>query len=226
MCGATGQQEQIASSQQGFMSQLQGAFGQNFGEQSDILKNLTSSLTPIAEAGPGQQGYTPTESAALNTEAIDSVGENYAHAAQAEGNRAAAAGGGNEFTPSGAQTAEQGRIATAASQQLSGEQQANTVNNYNTGRSNYYSAIQGLGGVASGLNPEGLAGGANTAGGEAATDANNVAQANAAPLQMAAGLIGGLGSAALGGDLFSGGGGGGSQSGGPGNNGGGAGGYS
>ena len=82
-CGATGGQREIASSQQSFMNQLDSDFAANFGAQSDIYKNLTQSLTPILQAGPNQQGFSPEELAAMNTSAINTTGAAYRNAAQA-----------------------------------------------------------------------------------------------------------------------------------------------
>lgn len=197
MCGATTAQKQIAGSQQGFMSQLDAAFGQNFGKQSDLYQNLTRSLTPTLNAGPNQQGFSAEENAALNTNAINTTGANYRNAAQAVGGQLAGRGDGSGLQ-SGVDQQIRASIADKAAGQLSDEQNQITQANYGQGRQNYFNAVTGLGGVAAGENPTGFAGQATAAGNAAATGANNVANANAQPWQMVGGLVGGLGGAAIG----------------------------
>lgn len=203
MCGATSQQTQIANSQQDFMKQLDSAFASNFGKQSDIYANLTKSLTPIAEAGPNQQGFSPEELAAMNTSALNSTGAAYRNAAQARQGALAGRGlpggsGDGSGLESGVDQQIMGNLAGQAAGQLSSEQNQITQANYATGRQNFFNAEAGLGGVASGLNPEGLAGQATGAGNAATTGADDVANANAQPWQMVGGLVGGLGGAAIG----------------------------
>ena len=200
-CGATGGQKEIASSQQSFMNQLNADFAQNFGAQSDIYKNLTQSLTPMLEAGPNQQGFSPEERAALNTSAINTTGANYRNAAQAVGGQLAGRGDDSGIE-SGVDQQIKGNLAGQAAGQLSTEQNQITQADYAQGRQNFFGAEAGLGGVASGLNPTGLAGQATSAGDAAATSANNIAAANAAPWNAVGKLVGGVAGDLLGGPGF------------------------
>ena len=206
-CGATGGQREIASSQQSFMNQLDSDFASNFGAQSDIYKNLTQSLTPMLEAGPNQQGFSPAENAALNTQAINTTGANYRNAAQAVGGQLAGRGlpggsGDGSGLESGIDQQIKGNLAGQAAGQLSSEQNQITQANYAQGRQNFFGAEAGLGGVASGLNPTGLAGQATSAGDAAATSANNIAAANAAPWNAVGKLVGGVAGDLIGGPGF------------------------
>ena len=129
----------------------------------------------------------------LNTQALNTTGANLRYAAQAVGrvgNRGARRCDDSGIE-SGVDQQIKGNLAGQAAGQLSNEQNQITQANYAQGRQNFFGAEAGLGGVASDLNPEGLAGTANTAGSDAATAANNIASANAAPWQMVGGLVGG-----------------------------------
>lgn len=174
MCGPSGQEEAIAGQQQSLGTTLAANYNQQFAAQSGVLSNLNNMLTPIAEAGPDQQGFGANELAALNTQSGEGVGQNYAKASQALNNNLAARGGGNEVLPSGAQAALKGSLAASAANQQSQQQLAITNANYSTGRQNWQQATQGLQTLASQYNPTGFAGQANSGLGSAFSDANQV----------------------------------------------------
>ena len=85
MCGPTGQEKQEANQQQAYSTVVQNNYKTLFGEQQGVMSNLNNIFTPIAEAGPSQQGFSGGELAALNTQALDTTGANYANAARALG---------------------------------------------------------------------------------------------------------------------------------------------
>jgi len=107
ICGPSGQETAIAGQQQDLSTLLSSDFSQRFSQQSGVLQNLNSMLTPIAQAGPDQQGFGAQELAALNTQAGEGVGANYSKATQALQNTLAARGGGSEVLPTGARGALQ-----------------------------------------------------------------------------------------------------------------------
>src|SRR5277367_3974072 len=82
-CGPSGQEESEASSLQALSQSLTAAFNQNLASQTGVLKNINSILTPIASAGPSQQGESAQELAAENTQAINSTGAATRNAVQA-----------------------------------------------------------------------------------------------------------------------------------------------
>lgn len=128
------------------------------------MQNLNNILTPIAEQGPTQQGFGGSELSALNTEATQGVGQNYAKASQVLNNTLASQGGGNEFLPNGAQAALKGNLAASAANQSSNAQLGITTANYATGRQNWQNATAGLNALAGQYNPAqfgGLASNAN-----------------------------------------------------------------
>lgn len=160
MCGPSGQEKNIQGQQQSLSTILASHFGERFGQQSQILQNLNNMLTPIAEAGPDQQGFGANELAALNTQSGEGVGRNYGKATQALQNTLAARGGGNEYLPTGARGALQGTLASSAANEMSQEQLGITRANYAQGRSNWQMATGGLSALANQYDPMSYAGGA------------------------------------------------------------------
>lgn len=158
MCGPSSQEKGIAGQQSNLSLLLQDHFNERFGAQSQILQNLNSMLTPIAEAGPDQQGFGANELAALNTQAGEGVGRNYAKATSALQNTLAARGGGNVYLPTGARGALQGTLASSAAGELSQEQLGITRANYAQGRSNWQQATGGLQALAGQYDPTGFSG--------------------------------------------------------------------
>jgi len=130
MCGPSSQETAIAGQQQSLSTLLASNFSERFGQQSAVLQNLNTMLTPIAEAGPSQQGFGTPELAALNTQAAEGVGANYSKATQSLNNVLAARGGGSEVLPTGARGALQETLASSAADQMSKEQLGITEANY------------------------------------------------------------------------------------------------
>lgn len=162
MCGPAPEDQGIASQQQSLATTLAGNYNQYFANQSSILGNLNNMLTPIAQAGPDQQGYGANELAALNTAAGEGVGNNYAKASQALNNNLATRGGGNEFLPTGARAALKGNLASSAANAMSQAQLGITEANYGQGRKNWQEATAGLNTLAQDYNPNASASGAQS----------------------------------------------------------------
>src|SRR5258708_14406268 len=140
MCGPSGQETAIAGQQQDLSTLLSSNFSQRFGQQSAVLQNLNNMLTPLAQAGPDQQGFGASELAALGTQAAEGVGANYSKATQALQNTLAARGGGSEVLPTGARAALQGTLASSAADQMSKEQLGITEANYGHSRKHWQDA--------------------------------------------------------------------------------------
>jgi hypothetical protein len=137
---------------------------------------LNNLFTPIAEAGPNQQGFSGPELAALNTQVGEGVGQNYAKASQALNTQLSAQGGGNEYLPSGASAALKSNLASAAANQQSQEQLGVTEANYAQGRQNWQQATGGLNALAQEYNPTAIAGATNTASQNAFGQASQIQQ--------------------------------------------------
>ena len=203
--GASAQQTQEANSYQQFTQALQSDYGQQFANQSSILSTLQNSLNPIVAAGPNQFGFSQQETNALNSQALQGTGQQYANASKALGAQQAAQGGGNSYLPAGAQAAQQASLASASASQASNELLGIQQAGYQQGYNQYQSAIGQLGGVAGMYNPTGYAGSANQGGGVANAEANEVTQLNnaASPWNVVGGILGGAVGAGL--DAFTGG---------------------
>ena len=169
-CGPSTAQQNTTTQQAGFTSQLMADHNENFGANSAILGNLTNELTPIVNAGPSQEGFSASEKAALNTQAIDQTGEANEHALQATNNQLNARGGGSEVLPSGTTGAIDASINTSSADTLAKEQNANTLADYAQGNQNYEKAAGMLGDVANDYNPNAIASTANQSGNEAFQD--------------------------------------------------------
>jgi hypothetical protein len=197
LSGPSGQMTGEAAQAQNFSTLLQGYAQQNFAGLEGALSNLSNINNPILEAGPGQQGFTPTELAARNSAAINANSANYRNAAVVAGENAAAHGGAT-FAPTGGQQQVQGEIAAAGAQQLSGMENQIQEENYATGRENFLNAEKTGLEIASEYNPNATAGAATGEGAQAYSEANTNNQASQAWEGQLGGLIGGLGGAALG----------------------------
>jgi hypothetical protein len=156
MCGPSSQEKSDAAIQESITSTLRANYNEYFAKQSGVLDKINGILTPIAEAGPDQQGIGPQELAALRTQSGEGVGNNYAKATQALNNTLAARGGGNEVLPTGSRAALQGSLASAAADESSREEIGITRANYDIGRSNWQHAVGGLDALAGRYNPTAL----------------------------------------------------------------------
>lgn len=197
--GPSASQQELAQSQSNFYNTLSNDYGTSFGESQGILNSLTSSLQPILNAGPNQNGYTPAETNALNSQAIQGTAQQYASAERAL-NENQAGSSGDQLLPSGVKSQQQEQLASSGANQTSSQLLGIKNAGYQQGASNFQSAVGQLEGEAGLINPTGVANSATGAG----TTAYNSAQTNQ---QMAnqgsiwntlGGVIGGGVSAALG----------------------------
>ena len=199
-CGASSQQTSVEASQQRFMNQMMSQASTVFGNASSVFNSLVNTFTPTIQAGPNQQGFSPAELSAMNSQAITGAGQAYKNAKAAVGNEEAAVGGGNVTLPSGVNEATDTGLAENAANLTSTELNKITQENYATGRSNYENAVNGLAGSINVFNTASTAGNAATSSGEAAANtANQIAQENNSWMSAAGGALGAIGGAATGG---------------------------
>ncbi len=199
-CGASSQQQGIEQSQQNFMNQLQQQASQVFGASSQLFQNLQSTFMPIIKAGPNQQGFSPAELSAMNSQAITGAGQAYKNAKSAVGNEEAAFGGGNVTLPSGVNTATDLGLAEGAANLTSQQLNQITQENYAVGRQNYQNAVQGAIASPGVFSPaSSMAGQATGAGEAAANTANQIAQENNSWMSGVSGILGSVAGAATGG---------------------------
>lgn len=198
MCGPSSQEKDLANSNADFSKLLQSNYQTNNGNQQSILSNINRSLTPIVNAGPSQEGYSPAEAAALNTEAINNAGGQAKNLEQiVNSSQAGKGGGGSSGLTSGIQQALNATAASSVANNLSSTQNQNLINNYNTGRQNYNAALAGEEGVASQYSPTALAGTAGGVGSNAFNEASTINQQKQQGESEIAGLATSLGGDAL-----------------------------
>ena len=149
----TSGQETALGQTQSLGNTFSSAFQQYLGAQSATFQNLSNIWTPIAEAGPTQQGFGAQELAAMNTQAQQGVGQNYNKAEQNLNLAESTRGGGNQVLPTGAASAQQAGLAAAAANQSSNASLAITNANYAQGRQNWQQATSGLNALGQEYNP-------------------------------------------------------------------------
>jgi hypothetical protein len=172
-CGPSSQQESLAGSATSLSSEISSAFNQNFADQSATLKSISSALSPIAAAGPSQQGFSAAELAARNTAAINNSGAAARNATQSiQGHLAGR--GGDSGLESGVDQQIVGSVKSNAANQLAGAEDNITAENYGTGRENYWRAQGGMQALANSYDPNGFAGSAVSAGNAAFGDATKI----------------------------------------------------
>jgi len=201
MCGPTSAQQNLQGSEQQFMQELQQNYATNFRDQQQVLNHLNSVLSPIVQAGPNQTGFSPSERAAFNTQAINTTGAASAMAQRRIANETAGRGEGGNLGEAGNVAALKANAASAAAGQLSSEELGITEADYATGRSNFNAAVGAEGGVGAqfGRGAEGAMGGANEANKTAFGESSQIAQEQAQLAQDIAGGVTSLATGAIGG---------------------------
>ncbi len=130
-------------------------------------------------AGPSQAGWGAQQTAAVNTQIGQGVGQNYAKAAQSLNMGLAARGGGNEFLPNGAANTMKEQLAASGANEMSNQQLQATQANYAQGNKNWQEATGGLQALQGDYGAQALAGSAESSGNAAYSDAHqNAMQAS------------------------------------------------
>jgi hypothetical protein len=197
MCGASQQQKDISAAQQQMYTTLTNNYNTTFGQDQAITGALTSAFTPILQAGPNQQGFSPAEMTTLNTTDAENIAQNYAAAQKATAGQLAARGGGDQMLPSSVDANILAGNTTAAAAQRSAQQNQRLQQSYAQGYQNWTNAASVLGNTAGLINPLGYAGASSTAGSDAATSANNIAQQSNSIWNAAIGALGNVGGMAV-----------------------------
>lgn len=191
--GPSAAQTEVFNEQNAFYQQMMQQSATEFSEFQDVYNTLTTQLTPIFNAGPNQQGWSPAEASAVESQITGQTAQNSMQAAQAVNSQFASAGGGTQYVPQGAQqqVAEQAQLAVAG--QKSQEELQATEANYQQGTQNWLNSAQLLGSASSVMNPEATnASVSNSAGSNVGTTANEITQAGNSWM----GLVGGLANSA------------------------------
>jgi hypothetical protein len=195
MCGASDQQKDIGQQQHNLMTQMINQSQDVFGNSSQVFKDLVNSFAPTIAAGPNQEGFSAPEKSALTSQAITQSGQAYRNASQAVKEAGAAAGGGNEYLPAGADITRNVEVANAGAAQTASELNQIEQADYATGRQNYENAVAGMENAPNVFNPATGAGTAATGSGSAAAEtANQISQANNSWVNAVVGGLSGIAS--------------------------------
>lgn len=138
-CGASGGQEAALTNDLNFNKMMMGNYSTVFSQNQGFLKSLMANLQPIVNAGAGQQGFTPTELAAKNSQNINAAAASNQKVQQSIGESAAA----SNATPgveSGITQSERAAAATAIDQNMNNQAANITQQNYDVGRQNFWDA--------------------------------------------------------------------------------------
>jgi hypothetical protein len=195
-CGPSGAEENLAGGAQSLSSTMSSDFNSRFANQSNVLSQLNSSLSPILAAGPGQQGYTPQEAAAISTATINNAAGASRQAQQKVQSTLAGRGDGSGLT-SGVDKQILGSVASTSANNLANAQTANTVANYEKGSENYWRAQGALQTLGAGEDATQFGSLADTSQSNAFGEANQVQQQKNQRDATIAGGITGLASAAI-----------------------------
>jgi hypothetical protein len=198
MCGPSSQEKTITNEQQDFYQNLSKQYNTVFGENQQIVGALTNAFTPILQAGPSQEGWSPSQAAAMNTAATEKTATDYAQAQKATAQQLAARGGGDTFLPSSVNANILAANTNAAAAERAGLQNQNTLANYQQGNQNWQTAAGVLTNAGQLTNPTPFASATSTAGNDAMTSANAMAQQAFQPWGAAFSALGSIGGAALG----------------------------
>ena len=151
---------------------------------------------------PNQQGFSSSQLAGLNTQALDTTGANYSNAARALQGQLAGRGG-NSGLVGGPQQQVSSVLASQAQGQLSNEENQINEATWAQGEANYNTAIASLSGVTGLESPLGYASAGNNANQLAYSEAQVNQQESQQGLGSMIGAIGGL--VGIGADVASGG---------------------
>lgn len=203
MCGPTTAETNLNQEQADFYKEATQEATQAYGAQSAITGALTSAFTPILQAGPNQEGFSPGQTQTLNTENTENVAQAYQQSSAALGKQIGAQGGGNEFLPSGSDTELAGENSRAAANTLASNKNTINLQNYAQGNANFNTAAGVLGQTAATINPAAFTSAATGAGSSAASLAENIAQQSTSPWLTAISALGGIAGKAVGGINYS-----------------------
>jgi hypothetical protein len=173
MCGPSSMQESEAGAQENLSNSLTAAFNQNQALQQAELGKINSIISPIASAGPSQEGFSAQEKAALNTQAINSSGAAARNATQAiQGSLAGR--GGDSGLESGVDQQIVAGVKSQAANNLANTQDQITQADFQQGNQNFWRAQGAQQALANAYNPESFGSTAVSGGSSAFGEASEV----------------------------------------------------
>jgi len=144
MCGPSSALKAINTQIQSFTNQVTAEASTVFSGASSVFNTIVGALTNIVQGGPGQQGFSAGELSARNAAAVNAGAAENRNLKAAALSSAAAIGGGNVATPSGATEAIALGAEEKAASDTAGALNEIQSENYATGRDNFFKAERGL----------------------------------------------------------------------------------
>lgn len=141
MCGPSKAMKNLNNQVQAFAGSTTEEAKTIFGDASGIFNDLKTSLSNIVKGGPSQQGWSQAEINAVNSGIVDQAASSARNVKAATGNAVAAIGGGNSVSPSGLEAAVNTEANLGVEAEKSRQLNQAVVQNYETGRSNYFNAV-------------------------------------------------------------------------------------
>jgi hypothetical protein len=198
-CGPSQQQKDLATAQINAYNTETADANAQMAQAQQVQTELQSQWLPIFQAGPYQNFFqqNPAEWNGIMSNITTTEGQATSNALKATQGNINAEGGGNEFTPQGANQALIANINTQGAQATAGAQQNATQAGYTEGASMFQQAGAALAGVPSVASPvTGFETASTGAGSSAEGTQNQIAQESMAPFQSLTSLAGaGLGAA-------------------------------
>jgi hypothetical protein len=144
LCGPSASEQALSNQAGSFSTTLQNNYGSQFANQNSVLSALNASLSPTVAGGPSQQGWSPAQAAAVNTNILDTTAANYQNAQRASQTALAGRGGGaanSNIAASGIDSQIGASYASQAAGQTASEENQALQANYAQGNANYNNAV-------------------------------------------------------------------------------------
>lgn len=193
-CGPSGGQTSALAADAAFRRTLSSSYATDFSESQDLFNELHSGLETIVAKGPSQEGMSPAEKAAENSQAINNAAATNKQVQQVIGEKAAVTGA-TPGVESGVTQAVRADAATKIENNLANQEGKILTRSYDIGRENYNNAVKEEMGLPSAtITP--VSGAASPAIGAENIEGSQ-ANENAAASQSWVGMVGGLADAAV-----------------------------
>lgn len=142
MCGPSSAQKSALASDQALGQELTNSYTTDFQESQGLFQELSDNLSSIVEAGPSQMGYSPEETAAMNSQAINAAAASNKNIQAAIGEKAGAVDTANPGVESGVTQAVRAGAESQVENNLQNQEEGITIASAKQGNENYESAVK------------------------------------------------------------------------------------
>lgn len=135
-CDPTGAQKSALHQDQAFSQQLSSSYATEFGHAEGIFNDLKTNLQSITDKGINQEGFSPEEKAARNSQILNNAAAGNKKVQQSIGEHAAMTGA-VPGVESGVTAATRAQAAAQIDNNASNQEAEVTKENFDTGRKNF-----------------------------------------------------------------------------------------